>query len=364
TVAGGDRIGKTIIFAKNQAHAEFIQRRFDHGWPEHAGRLARVITHSAPYAGDLIDDFGIADRAPHIAISVDMLDTGIDVPEVVNLVFFKLVRSKSKFWQMIGRGTRLCPDLFGPGADKSDFLVFDFCGNLEYFNQDLPSTEGAIQKSLTQRIAEARIDLVVSVGSTAGTDDGAARDVRASAADALHQYVSGMNLDNVLVRPHRRAVERFADRSAWEQLKPSDAEDAVSIAGLPSSVQDGDEAAKRFDLLILSRQLADLHGDAVAAERVRQKVQAIAEALLTVTTIPSVAAHSELIEAVSSDQWWQDVTLQMLELARLRLRGLAQFARAATRNPVYTDFEDTLSPGEQVSITGTTPGTDPERFLA
>src|SRR5699024_283646 len=102
----------------------------------------------------------------------------------------------------------------------------------------------------------------------------------------------------------------------------------------------------------------------VAAERVRQKVQAIAEALLTVTTIPSVAAHSELIEAVSSDQWWQDVTLQMLELARLRLRGLAQFARSASRNPVYTDFEDTLSPGEQVSITGTTPGTDPERFLA
>ena len=89
-----------------------------------------------------------------------MLDTGIDVPEVVNLVFFKMVRSKSKFWQMIGRGTRLCPDLFGPGEDKKDFLVFDFCGNLEYFSQDLPGSQGQIQKSLSQRLFEARLGLV------------------------------------------------------------------------------------------------------------------------------------------------------------------------------------------------------------
>src|SRR5699024_11191938 len=165
-VAGGDRLGKTIIFAKNQAHAEFIQQRFDVGWPEHAGHFARVITHGTPYAQSLIDDFSTKDKAPHMAISVDMLDTGIDIPEVVNLVFFKMVRSKSKFWQMIGRGTRLCPDLYGPGKDKQDFLVFDFCGNLEYFSQDLPGSEGSAQKSLTQRIVEARVGLVRALGDT------------------------------------------------------------------------------------------------------------------------------------------------------------------------------------------------------
>jgi len=108
-VAGGDRLGKTVIFAKNQAHAAFLERRFNVAYPEYGGEFAQVITHRATYAQNLIDNFSQADKAPHIAISVDMLDTGIDVPEIVNLVFFKMVRSKTKFWQMIGRGTRLRP---------------------------------------------------------------------------------------------------------------------------------------------------------------------------------------------------------------------------------------------------------------
>ncbi len=135
-VAGGDRLGKTIIFAKNNAHADFIAQRFDANYPKHAGAFARVITYDVEYAQSLIDDFSNTDKAPHIAVSVDMLDTGIDVPEVVNLVFFKPVRSKTKFWQMVGRGTRLRPDLFGPGEDKQDFYVFDCCENLDYFNQE------------------------------------------------------------------------------------------------------------------------------------------------------------------------------------------------------------------------------------
>ena len=142
---------------RTRRHAEFIEQRFDLNYPEYGGHFARVITHSVTYAQSLIDDFSIKDKAPHIAISVDMLDTGIDVPEVVNLVFFKLVRAKSKFWQMIGRGTRLCPDLYGPGEDKKNFYVFDFCGNLEYFSQDLPGSEGSVQKSLAERLFEARL---------------------------------------------------------------------------------------------------------------------------------------------------------------------------------------------------------------
>jgi type I restriction enzyme R subunit len=94
---------------------------------------------------------------PHIAISVDMLDTGIDVPEVVNLVFFKIVRSKTKFWQMVGRGTRLCKDLFGPGEDKQNFYVFDFCQNLEFFSQNPNFVESSTAEPLEQAAVQARL---------------------------------------------------------------------------------------------------------------------------------------------------------------------------------------------------------------
>ncbi|QOD43942.1 DEAD/DEAH box helicase family protein [Clavibacter zhangzhiyongii] len=359
-VAGGDRLGKTIVFAKNQAHAEFIQRRFDEQYPEHAGHFARTITHSTPYAQSLIDDFSMADHAPHIAISVDMLDTGIDVPEIVNLVFFKPVRSKSKFWQMIGRGTRLRPDLFGEGQDKQDFLVFDFCGNLEFFSQDLPGSEGSIQKSLTQRLFEARLGLITGLDRVQLD-----RELRSSTADTLHRIVAGMNLDNFLVRPARRWVERFAEAAAWDELTLEDAgEVLMHLAGLPSSVTDDDTDAKRFDLLILRRQLAQLDGDLVAAERIRQQVQAIATALLSKSAIPSVAEQLVLLEEIAGDDWWVDVTLDMLEAVRLRIRALVRFVPNVTRPRVYTDFIDELGEVTEIVLRQTTPGTDLERFRA
>ncbi|MDO5504210.1 MAG: DEAD/DEAH box helicase family protein, partial [Actinomycetia bacterium] len=356
-VAGGDRLGKTIIFAKSQQHAEFIQQRFDMQWPEYAGHFARVITHGTPYAQSLIESFVETGKAPHIAISVDMLDTGIDVPDLVNLVFFKMVRSKTKFWQMIGRGTRLRPDLFGPGQDKTEFLVFDFCGNLEFFSQDLPTSEGSTQKSLSQRIFEGRTALVTALDKT-----GEHTDLRQSTADVLHEFVGGMNLDNVLVRPWRRDVERFADRSAWQTMTQEDAERVFALGGLPSAVQDTDEDAKRFDLLVLKRQLAQLQGDAIAMEQVRETAQAIASGLLAKTTIPTVAEQAVLLEAVAGDEWWVDVTLPMLEVMRLRLRSLVRFVERTARKPIYTDFEDTLSEAQHVHLPGVIPGTDRARF--
>ncbi|NLT31698.1 MAG: restriction endonuclease subunit R, partial [Propionibacterium sp.] len=254
---------------------------------------------------------------------------------------------------------RLRPDLFGPGRHKTGFLVFDFCGNLEFFSQDLPTTEGSIQKSLTQRIFESRLDLVRGLDA-AGQD----ADLRADVARALHEVVAGMNLDNVIVRPHRRDVEHFSDRANWAELGPAEAERAAELSGLPSAVRDTDEYAKRFDLLILRRQLAQLEGDARTAEKVRESVQAIAAALLAKTTIPSVAEQAELLEEVAGDEWWVDVTPPMLELARLRLRGLTRFIDKTKRSPVYTDFTDELGPATEVHLPGVVPGTDLERFRA
>ncbi|MFT4288803.1 DEAD/DEAH box helicase family protein [Nocardioides sp.] len=369
-VAGGDRLGKTIIFAKNQAHADFVEQRFNLAYPQYAGHFTRTITYQQTYAQSLIDDFAVKDKDPHIAISVDMLDTGIDVPEVVNLVFFKTVHSKTKFWQMIGRGTRLCKDLYGPGQDKTDFLVFDFCGNLEFFSQNLPTTEGSTQKSLSQRIFEARLDLIEAldhdeVGYTPvseESDDG----LRASTARVLHEIVAGMTLDNFQVRPHRRAVETLSIPDVWQPpLTPEVAEAARSVSGLPSAGAPRDnEDAKHFDLLILRRQLAQLDGDLAVADTMRERIQQIAAGLLSKLAIPDVANQKALLEQAASDEWWVDVTLEMLELLRLRVRGLVQFLDKTQRTPVYTDFEDVLDGPTEIVLPGTTPGVDLARFTA
>lgn len=360
-VDDGERLAKTIVFAKNQRHAEFIARRFAAGWPELGPDFARVITHSTDYAQTLIDDFSVADRAPHIAVSVDMLDTGIDVPEVANLVFFKDVHSETKFWQMIGRGTRLCPDLFGPGRDKEDFRVFDFCGNLEYFNQELPTARDSTPRSLTQRITDQRISLLREL-DTSHTD----ADLRGSTARELHAFFSGMNPDNIIVRPHRRAVEHFSSGDVWSvELSDEDVDSALAITRLPSGggvAGEKDTDAKRFDQLILNLQLARLTGDSKTVARFSETVRAIAEDLLTRTTIPLVKEQAPMLEAVAGDDWWVDVTPSMLEVARVRLRSLVRLVDKTTRNPVYTDFADEISESADVVIGHTTPGFNVERF--
>ncbi|HKO46491.1 MAG TPA: DEAD/DEAH box helicase family protein, partial [Polyangiaceae bacterium] len=241
-VEGGDRIGKTIVFAKNQLHAEFIGERFDKNYPNYKGAFARVIHSKLPYAQSLIDAFSEPSKAPHIAISVDMLDTGIDVPEVVNLVFFKLVRSKTKFAQMVGRGTRLKPDLFGPGLDKKFFYIFDFCQNLEFFGANPPATEGSLSESLGTRLFKTRLDLLGTLGKLR-IGEGPPGGYRGQVAPALEGDVSAilqaevaaMNVDNFVVRARRRMVEKYQQKSAWTALdQTAFSELSQQVAGLPS----------------------------------------------------------------------------------------------------------------------------------
>ena len=357
-LAGGDRLGKTIVFAANQEHARFIVERFDTNFPHYRGEFARVITHSTEHSQDLIDKFSITDGSPHIAVSVDMLDTGIDVPEVVNLVFFKLVRSKTKFWQMLGRGTRLCPDLFGPGLDKRNFMIFDFCQNLEYFSQNPQGSEGVGTPSLHARLFRARLALLGELDA-AGLEPAH----RASISELLRVEVASMHPDNFIVRPKRRLVERFGAADAWVSLNPEDlATLATEVAGLPNQLPSEPEESKRFDLLMLNLQLALVRRDPEFTQ-LRDRMVAIAVVLEESRAVPDVARELELIQAVQTDEWWQGVTLPMLETARMRLRELVTSIEKRKRRVVYTDFEDEIGLGRTIDLGGFDGGPDYERFL-
>jgi type I restriction enzyme R subunit len=374
-VDDGDRLGKTIIFAKNRAHAEFIGARFDANYPHLAGHFARVVVSEYSYAQSLVDDLYDPKKPPHIAISVDMLDTGIDVPEIVNLVFFKPVRSKTKFWQMIGRGTRLCPNLFGPGRHKEFFYIFDWCRNFEFFNQHPNITEGATAETLTKRLFAARVELVGEVDhersgtATASVDassrPGHAEDtkkLRDGLAGELRHEISGMSLDNFLVRPQRRYVEKYKSPEAWTKIDDDARHELIEhVAGLPSAVGDEDVAAKQFDLVVFRAQLALLRVDP-AFQGLMARITEIASLLEELGNVPMVAAEMALILEIQTDEFWQDITLPMLETVRRRLRALVKLIEYKKRTLVYSDFEDRTGAVVDIIVPGIPVGTDMDAF--
>jgi type I restriction enzyme, R subunit len=381
-VAAGDRLGKTIIFAKNHDHAAFIVERFDVNYPHLKGSFARVIDFKTEYAQSLIDEFSQSDKAPHIAVSVDMLDTGIDVPEVVNLVFFKIVRSKTKFWQMIGRGTRLRPDLFGPGKHKEYFKVFDFCQNFEFFNQNPDLTDGSSAASLTERLFTSRVQLVGEIDELVGPKgthplvaEASSKvetlpekaitqhcHLRRSIAGRLVEEVASMSLDNFIVRPKRKYVEKYASAEAWTNLSIDERTELIEqVAGLPSALVDEDLAAKQFDLLILRTQLSILRHEA-SFSGYRQKILQIAALLEELSNVPMVAKELALILEIQTDEYWQDVSAPALETVRRRLRELVKLIELKKRPIIYTDFEDEIGPGSEITVQGVNVGTDMDRF--
>lgn len=357
-VEGGDKLGKTIIFARSSLHAQFIVQRFDANYPHLAGQFARLIDYSVTYAQSLIDDFSDPNKFPQIAVSVDMLDTGIDVPEVVNLVFFKPVRSKTKFWQMVGRGTRLCENLFGPSQDKEEFIIFDYCQNLEFFGENPNMVEPSMAAPIGERLFKSRLDLITEINS----DKEEERDLRRSLIERLQLEVSGINPDNFIVRPHRRAVERFQVQEAWNTLDV-DAINALKseIAGLPTAFKDDSLPAKQFDLLILRAQIALLKKDPAFLQS-QKRIREIASALEALQNVPLVAKEIELILEIQTDEYWPDVTIVMLEQVRRKLRTLVELIQPEERKLVTTDFEDEIGVSTTIDLPQVGSGFDKARF--
>lgn len=360
-VGGADHLGKTIIFARNQKHADLIYEQWTRNLPAGGGDDAAVITHQAKNPSALIDRFKDPNSGLNVAISVDMLDTGIDVPEVVNLVFFKPVFSPTKFWQMIGRGKRLRPNLFGEGAgdgatDKKEFFIFDFLGNFERLaiTQDTSSTTGSGQKSLTQRLFLRRLHLLATL-----QDDSRRHQLQGELEELLRQMIETVPSSSILVRPEDRPViERFRIPGSWstlDGLSLAEAED--HLAHLPFAATGEQEDAKRFDYLIagMQLQLAGVGGmvldDSALGpdwDKGRTKIVALATNLAQKTNVEAINRHAALLEDLQTTTWWEHVAIDDLESVRRSLRNLIQFVDRNRRNAVVTDFQDDM--GELIEI--------------
>lgn len=315
----GSKIGKSIIFAKNHTHAEKILEIFNREYP-HLYGYAKVIDNYMTYAQSAIDEFSDPQKLPQIAISVDMLDTGIDVPEVLNLVFFKKVMSKAKFWQMIGRGTRLSPGLID-GKDKDKFYIFDFCGNFEFFrmskgnaNASAHSLQGALF-SLKAQMAFKLQDAVYK------TDELSA--FRQTLVDDMVRKVSELNQDNFAVKQHLKFVELYTSPNRYQSLSYEDTlmmQQELAPLLLP---EPDDPKALRFDALLYGMELAHLAG--LPYNRAHHDLLKKAEALSKIANVPEIAAQSALLEKILHTDYVENTGVDELEKIRKALRDLMKY---------------------------------------
>ncbi|MCD8188990.1 MAG: DEAD/DEAH box helicase family protein [Clostridiales bacterium] len=331
----GEKLGKSIIFAKNHRHAEEILRIFNQEYP-HLPGYAGVIDNYLKYAQRAIDEFSDPKKLPQIAISVDMLDTGIDIPEVLNLVFFKKVMSKAKFWQMIGRGTRLCPGLLD-GADKSKFYIFDFCGNFAFFRMGVGKPT-ANQIALQGAIFSLKGQIVYKLQELEYQTEFLTA-FRRDLVEDLVGKVRELNKENFAVRQHLKYVERYADPDSYAALTY---EDTLllreELAPLVTPDED-DPKALRFDALLYGIEVAYLVGKKYTRARsdLVKKVRGIAG----VANIPEIKAQSELIDQILHTNYLDNAGINEFEHIRESLRNLIKYIPSVTIQ-YTTNFEDEI----------------------
>lgn len=328
-VEGGDRLGKTIIFAQNKHHAEFILERFNKLYPQYNGTFAQRVVCDDAYAQTIIDDFKQPEKEPHIAVSVDMMDTGIDVPEAVNLVFFKKVRSKAKFWQMIGRGTRLCKDLScidqidGEYTDKRRFLIFDYCGSFEYFREHKEGYEVRETKTLSENIFGKQIKIVIALQESAFVREDY-QTWRNEIIDTCYKQVQELNPELISVKLRMQYVDKYRMRETYISLSEEDKGELLTqIAPLIRSAQ-SDEFAKRFDNFMYGLILSHIE-QIPAFKYAKKRLCDIASLLKHKTSIPQIKEKLQLLQEIHTDDFWDANDILLFEKVRKELRELIRF---------------------------------------
>ncbi|MFI3249834.1 MAG: DEAD/DEAH box helicase family protein [Eubacteriales bacterium] len=334
----GNKIGKTIIFAKNHRHAEEIFAVFNEKYP-HLKGYAEVIDNYINYAQKAIDDFSEMDKMPQIAISVDMLDTGIDVPEVLNLVFFKKVMSKAKFWQMIGRGTRLCAGLVD-GVDKSKFYIFDFCGNFQFFRMN----EG-VESGKVTTLKEALFSLKVKLVFQLQKEDYQSEEYqnhRKIIVSELESKIAKLSHDHFAVQQHLSYVVDFSTENRFDFLS---FEDTLKLEEHIAPLVEGDEdeiSALRFDGLLLGLEVAFLAKTPMSRGKtdLMQKAKSITE-VTGATNIPEIQVQRDFLAKILETDFVQEANVSDLEQIRTSLRGLLKFVKK-TKLIYATNFHDDI----------------------
>lgn len=338
----GERIGKTIIFAYNHRHAELIVERFHILYPDYGSDFCVLIDNYVTYSQDLIDKFEVRDNNPQIAVSVDMLDTGIDVPDVLNLVFFKPVKSKIKFMQMIGRGTRLSENIFGNGKDKECFYIFDWCRNFEYFEKNPNGKMVKESISLTERIFGLRADIAFHLQHQKYQEDEYCRELHNELKGILKEQVMALSDSHISVRSKWEEVSHFKNEDNWLSLSAVDVHTLKNDIAplLPKNTME--PTAKMFDALMLAIELSFVDEEVNADKKIAQ-VKSVAEILVEKkATLPQVQAKMATLKEVLSVVAWENVSLSWLEKVRKDLRELMQFL-VGTNKKFIIDIHDVIT---------------------
>lgn len=337
-IEGGDKIGRTIIFAVNQKHAEFIVKCYTERYPDKPSGFIAAIHNKVSHNQSLIDAFCDPhnENLPQIAVSVDMLDTGIDAPRILNLVFFKLIRSKPKFWQMIGRGTRLCPNVFGPDKDKEYFLIFDVCQNFEFFEINKSGIETSSSKPITQQIFETRLQLSRLLAET-GEDENI--ELSNELLDKLYKAIKNLDHKRFQVDMNLRYVEKFIERESWNNLNADDVHQIVEFLSELPTPDTSNELARRFDLMMLKLQLASLL-EMRSIKNYQERLIGIANELSKKYTIPEVLRAKPTIEILKNPEFYKEISQKKLDQIRKEIRELVKYLETASREVVYIDLID------------------------
>ena len=339
----GERIGKTIIFAYNHHHAELIVERFHILYPEYGSEFCVLIDNYVTYSQDLIDKFEVRDNNPQIAVSVDMLDTGIDVPDVLNLVFFKPVKSKIKFMQMIGRGTRLSENIFGDGKDKECFYIFDWCRNFEYFEKNPNGKMAKESISLTERIFGLRADIAYHLQHQKYQEDEYCREFHNELKSILKEQVMALSDSHISVSSKWEEVSHFKNEDNWLSLSEVDVHTLKNDIAplLPKNTME--PTAKMFDALMLAIELSFVDEEVNADKKIAQ-VKSVAEILVEKkATLPQVQAKMATLKEVLSVVAWENVSLNWLEKVRKDLRELMQFLVGDKGKKFVIDIHDVIT---------------------
>nr|MCR5188841.1 DEAD/DEAH box helicase family protein [Treponema sp.] len=341
---GGDKLGKTIIFAYNKNHAQHIVDTFDKFWPQYKGKMCQRIVCDDSKVKSTIKEFKKSDSQLQIAVSVDMLDTGVDIPEVVNLVFYKKIRSKIKFWQMIGRGTRLAPNLVctdetGSYVGKKYFYIFDYLRNFEFFREEKNGIEGASGKSVSERIFAHKCSVIKLLQDSAWADQ-KFLDYRNQLVNEVHAQITALNTSLTPVHLVLKHVLKFQNEKSFECLTDEDVMNLTKYIAPLVFNGELDQYAKGFDNfcygimeLQLSEQPIDLY---------RSKIKAVAERLLTKTSIKAVRDHLPRLQHLSVSSYYDGLNVLDYEEIRKEIRELAQFTVENGHEPIFIDYDDTV----------------------